>query len=86
VRGGTFVRLNVMPFGVSMPDPATNIRVMVPGPNLGVFSSGMRQPALISQQPIVLSVQGGTFGPGTFGGSSMFSSSQFSSGPFMLWR
>jgi hypothetical protein len=67
VNNGMFVRLNVMPFGVSMPDPTTNIRILVPGPNLGIFNGGIRQPALISQQPLVLGIQGGTFGTGTFG-------------------
>jgi hypothetical protein len=83
VRGGTFVRLNVTPFGVSMPDPTTNIRILVPGPNLGIFNGGIRQPALISQQPLVMGIQAGQpgiFGAGTFGAAT------FGAPGFQLWR
>jgi hypothetical protein len=70
----TFARVNVTPFGVSMPDPSTTTFLTIPGPNLGIFDGGFQQPAFISQKPLVLPFQGGQqslFGPSIFAAQSI---------------
>jgi hypothetical protein len=73
---GMFVQTNVMPFGLSMPDPSTTTFMVVPGPNLGVFDGGIPQAPMISAKQIVIPVQGqvgfGGFGFGGQPGLGMF--------------
>jgi hypothetical protein len=78
-----FVRLSLGPIGVSMVDPSTTVPLLVPGPNLGIFDGGARQPAFISQRPLVLAAQGqqGFFGQASFAGMQ---GAQFQANQFML--
>ena len=79
-----FVRLNVTPIGGAMIDPAALFPVLVPGPNLGVFDGGRRQPSFISLKPnvVVLGLQGqqGLFGQANFAGQTASQIGPF--GPF----
>jgi hypothetical protein len=84
-----FVRLNLGQIGVSIMDPSTTVPLLVPGPNLGVFDGGARQPAFISQRPLVLAAQGGQqgfFGQANFAGvqGAQFQANQFQANQFML--
>jgi len=65
---GTFVRLNVTPFNVSMPDPTTTIFQVRPNPIVPIFNNGNIQPPLLSNKLLVLPVQVGQAGITPIGG------------------
>jgi hypothetical protein len=67
-EAGTFIRLNVTPFNVSMPDPTTTVFQVRPNPIVPIFKNGNIQPPLLSNKLLVVPVQvgitplGGGFG------------------------
>ena len=68
---GMFVRMNFSQLSVSMPDPTATTFLVVPGPNLGIFRNGVRQPATIANKPIVIPLGAqATFGQSGFGQSA----------------
>src|ERR1017187_3086008 len=87
---GTFAMVNVTPTAFSIMDPSTNIPMLVPGPNLGIFDGGKPQPAFISLKAQVLGVQGGqqgVFGQMSFAGQTLSPPNalgQFQSNPFTI--
>jgi hypothetical protein len=71
----SYVRVNVTPFGVSMPDPSTTTFMVLPGFYNATFSNGVKQPPTVAWKPLVIPMQGqvgGQFGFGQGFGSSQF--------------
>jgi hypothetical protein len=77
---GTFIRLNVTPFNVSMPDPTTTVFRVRPNPIVPIFSNGNIQPPLLSNKLLVVPVQVGQAGITPLGGGF----GQFQPNPFAL--
>jgi hypothetical protein len=78
--GGTFIRLNVTPFNVSMPDPTTTVFQLRPNPIVPIFSNGNIQPPLLSNKLLVVPVQLGQAGIAPLGSGF----GQFQPNPFAL--
>ena len=66
-----FVRVNVSPFNVQMPDPSTTTFLVMPQRPMSTFSNGILQPPTVALKPLVIPIQGQGFGSGAggFGGS-----------------